>query len=264
MALFCVGAQSAIVAVLRLGLSAVAPRAAQHTVLLPWRGGRHVAAPTCVLVFAPLSVGLAVLWGLHRGAPWAWAYQVPSPTPPAGYTQCSAELETPACSMADCLPVHAEPGSLPPFVQDMMGICLVLSCLRGIRVNSLKVGWQPWHWPLTNVQATRPPALDGVAQACQQTLLSCQCLWQVATILLGSMLCYDVFWVFIQPRLSHSSSVMVEVCRWPWPWSARDHCSAHQCLQHERLATRRACHPATFLYRWRQEVRRSSPSQLCC
>lgn len=34
---------------------------------------------------------------------------------------------------------------------------------------------------------------------------------QVATILLGSMAAYDVFWVFIQPRLSHSSSVMVEV-----------------------------------------------------
>jgi hypothetical protein len=83
-ALFCIGAQSAIVAVLRLGLSAVAPRAAQHTVLLPWRGGRRVAAPACVLVFVPLSAGLAVLWGLHRGAPWAWAYQVRPPTWPAG------------------------------------------------------------------------------------------------------------------------------------------------------------------------------------
>ncbi len=30
-------------------------------------------------------------------------------------------------------------------------------------------------------------------------------------MLLGSMLCYDVFWVFLQPRLTHSSSVMVEV-----------------------------------------------------
>jgi hypothetical protein len=83
-ALFCIGAQSAIVAVLRLGLSAVAPRAAQHTVLLPWRGGRRIAAPTCVLVFVPLSAALAVLWGLHRGAPWAWAYQVPLQTSPAG------------------------------------------------------------------------------------------------------------------------------------------------------------------------------------
>ena len=83
-ALFCIGAQSAIVAVLRLGLSAVAPRAAQHTVLLPWRKGRRIAAPTCVLVFVPLSAALAVLWGLHRGAPWAWAYQVPSLTSPAG------------------------------------------------------------------------------------------------------------------------------------------------------------------------------------
>jgi Signal peptide peptidase len=113
--------------------------------------------------------------------------------------------------MADCLLVHAELGSLPPFVQDMMGICLVLSCLRGIRVNSLKVS--------PACCSTRPSAecdrLDNQpSKGCSSlpaASLSCQCAWQVATILLGSMLCYDVFWVFIQPRLSHSSSVMVEV-----------------------------------------------------
>lgn len=76
--LFCVGAQSAIIAVLNLALGAAWPRAAQHTVLVPWRGGRRMAVPTSVLVFAPISVGLAVLWGTHRGASWAWTYQARS------------------------------------------------------------------------------------------------------------------------------------------------------------------------------------------
>lgn len=74
--LFCIGAQSAIIAVLRLALWAVAPRAAQHTVLLPWRNGQKIAAPSSALVFSPVTVGLAVVWGLHRDAPWAWLYQV--------------------------------------------------------------------------------------------------------------------------------------------------------------------------------------------
>jgi hypothetical protein len=34
---------------------------------------------------------------------------------------------------------------------------------------------------------------------------------QVALILLPIAFCYDVFWVFIQPLLTHSESVMVRV-----------------------------------------------------
>jgi hypothetical protein len=134
-ALFCVGAQSAIIAVLRLGLSAVAPRAAQHAVLLPWRGGQHVAAPTCVLVFLPISIGLAILWALHRDSPWAWVYQVPRP---AKLVFCNDGAADPTEATLSGWSESSDHF----YVQDMMGVCLVLSCLRGIRVNSLKVSWQ--------------------------------------------------------------------------------------------------------------------------
>lgn len=38
-------------------------------------------------------------------------------------------------------------------------------------------------------------------------------LLQVACVLLPLSFAYDVFWVFIQPRLTHGDSVMVEVCK---------------------------------------------------
>jgi len=105
-------------------------------------------------------------------------------------------------------------------------VCLVLSCLRGVRVNSLKA--RPlcqsrlqkiaFHAscadsPFSIVQCRScqlSNAAIGVVVAADRSVLPRHA--QVATILLGSMLCYDVFWVFIQPRLSNSSSVMVEVC----------------------------------------------------
>lgn len=142
--LFCIGAQSAIIAVLSLLLAAVSPRAGAHAVTLPWRGGRCCVVPTSMLVIAPLTAAAAIVWGTHRAASWAWTFQARFDcTKPRGCSGNFLRNQTHGKPPPDCLLLkEASPlyqnHCFPFLLQDLMGVCLVLSCLRGIRVNSLK------------------------------------------------------------------------------------------------------------------------------
>ena len=58
--------------------------------------------------------------------------------------------------------------------------------------------------------------------------LNAACVLQVASTLLPLCFVYDIFWVFIQPLLTDSTSVMVEVS--PWAVNPEPHAALEQRL----------------------------------
>lgn len=83
-------------------------------------------------------------------------------------------------------------------LQDTMGVSLLLLILRQFKLPNLKV----WCLALQSVRVGFRP-LPSMQMSCLQ----------VACILLSLCLVYDVFWVFVQPLVTHSSSVMVTVSK---------------------------------------------------
>lgn len=150
------------------------PRLARRCVRVPYLGPVQVA----VLISAALGVTLAAVWFGTSSFSWSWV------------------------------------------LQDLLGISFVLHVRRDRNSHS------PIHVP-------RPPSMQqkqklvlhrcgpglsssdylpvgGVSSQCSQTLRTLRIPnMKVACVLLPLVLCYDVFWVFIQPHLSNSPSVMI-------------------------------------------------------
>lgn len=86
-----------------------------------------------------------------------------------------------------------------------MGVTIVLGALRGLRLASLKAS----RFAVLPAAFTLSVCLRLVALFSNDT--SGVPGVQSAALLLGAMLLYDGFFVFVQPLLTRSSSVMVEV-----------------------------------------------------
>lgn len=125
----------------------------------------------------------------------------------------------------------ATPSSPPPSWQSpcpcnpkLWPVCCRCSNLASLKVNGMGMGFARLAWHqldchgIAAISAAKYQGEKGTLQlvnACNklyQVVYQVCMLLQVACVLLPLSFAYDVFWVFIQPHLTHGDSVMVKVC----------------------------------------------------